>query len=153
MAVDNIALVRRFTEEVWNKGNMNVCDELLSNKIKTHDPLLGDLDGLDAAKRMIQSFRTAFPDFHVSIDDIGAVGDKVYVRWTATGTHKGALMGINPTNKKGVNSGITLNRLENGKVVEVHYMWDVYHFIEQIGLLPPLQKLITSGMQQPTARA
>jgi len=153
MAVDNIGLVRRFTEEVWNKGNMNVCDELLSNKMKTHDPLLGDLDGLEAAKRHIQAFRTAFPDFHVAIDDIGAIGDKVYVRWTATGTHKGSLMGINPTNKKGVNSGVTLNRLENGKFVETHYVWDVYHMIEQLGLLPPLQKLITSGAQQPAARA
>jgi steroid delta-isomerase-like uncharacterized protein len=151
MAVDNIGLVRRFTEEVWNKGNMNVCDELLSKQMKVHDPLLGDLDGLDAAKRQIQAFRTAFPDFHVAIDDIGGIGDKVYVRWTATGTHKGSLMGINPTNKKGINSGVTLNRIENGKFVETYYVWDVYKMIEQLGLLPPLQKLVASGAQ-PAAR-
>ncbi len=153
MAFDNIGLVRRFTEEVWNKGNMAVADELLSPKVKTHDPFLGELDGIDAAKRHFLAFRTAFPDFHVSIDDIGAIGDKVYVRWTATGTHKGALMGVNPTNRKGIIAGITINRLENGKLVDAYYAWDVYKMIEQLGLLPPLQKVLSGAPVQPGARA
>ena len=149
MAIDNIGLVRRFTEEVWNKGNMAVCDELLSPKIKTRDPLFKELDGIDAAKRQILAFRTAFPDFHVTIDDAGAIGDKVYVRWTATGTHRGSLMGMPPTNRKGINSGITYNRLENGKFAEAYYVWDVYGMLEQMGLLQPMQKLATSAAQQP----
>lgn len=153
MAFDNIGLVRRFTEEVWNKGNMAVCDELLSPKIKTRDPFIGQLDGIEAAKRHVLAFRTAFPDFHVTIEDIGAIGDKVYVRWTATGTHTGSLMGMTPTNRKGINSGITYNRLENGKFVEAHYAWDVYGLLEQMGLLQPIQKLMPSGAQQQAARA
>ena len=153
MAMDNTGLVRRFTEEVWNKGNMSVCDELLSPKVKTRDPFFGDVDGLDAVKRQIQAFRTAFPDFHVSIDDIGAIGDKIYIRWTASGTHKGSLMGMTPTNRKATQSGISMNRIENGKFAEVVYAWDVYKMMEQLGLLPPLQKMIQSGAQQQSARA
>lgn len=151
MAFDNIGLVRRFIEEVWNKGNMTVCDELLSPALKTSDPLMGTLDGIEAAKQHIRFFRNAFPDFKVVIDDIGAIGDKVYVRWTAVGTHKNALLGILPTNKKGIVGGITLNRMENGKFVEAYYTWDVYKMIEQLGMLPPLQKLVASA-PQPTAR-
>jgi predicted ester cyclase len=151
MAFDNIGLVRRFVEEVWNKGNMTVCDELLSPKLRTSDPLMGTLDGIEAAKQHIRFFRTAFPDFNVVIDDIGAIGDKVYVRWTATGTQKGALLGIVPTNEKGIVGGMTLNRLENGKFIEAYYTWDVYKMIETLGLLPPLQKLVASS-PPPTAR-
>lgn len=152
MAMDNTVLVRRFVEEVWNKGNMAVCDEMLSPAVKTHDPMLGDIEGADSAKQHVKIFRAAFPDFNVSIDDIGAVGDKVYVRWTATGTHKGTLMGIAPTNRRGVNKGITVNRFENGKLVEQHYAWDAYKMLEQIGLLPSLQKLVSGQAQQPSAR-
>lgn len=153
MAIDNIALVRRFTDEVWNKGNMSVCDELLSPKIKTRDPMFGLLDGIEAAKRQVLAFRTAFPDFHVSIDDVGAIGDKVYVRWTATGTHTGSLLGMPPTNRKGINSGITYNRLEGGKFMDAVYVWDVYGMLEQMGMLQPIHKLVAGAMQQPAARA
>jgi steroid delta-isomerase-like uncharacterized protein len=150
MATDNIALVRRFVDQVWNRGNMNVCDEILSPKLRTHDPMLGDVDGIESAKQHVRLFRTAFPDFDTSIDDIGAIGDKVYVRWTATGTHRGNMMGITPTNRRGVVHGMTVNRFENNKIVETYYAWDVYGMIEQLGLLPPLQKLAAS---QPQAAA
>jgi predicted ester cyclase len=152
MAMDNTALVRRFVDQVWNQGNLAVCDEILSPKLKIHDPLLGDVEGLDSAKQHVRLFRTAFPDFTTTIDDIGAIGDKVYVRWTATGTHKGNLMGISPTNRRGVVHGISINRFDGGKIVETYYAWDVYKMLEQLGLVPPMQKLAT-GQAQPTARA
>ena len=150
MAMDNTALVRRFIEEVWTKGNMTVADEIMSPKLKTHDPLLGDVDGIDAAKQHVKLLRTAFPDLNLTVEDIGAIGDKVYVRWKVTGTQKGSLMGMAPTNRKGVLTGITINRFENGKLVDQFYAWDVYKMIEQLGLLPPLQKLI-AGQAQPSA--
>jgi predicted ester cyclase len=102
MAVDNIGLVRRFVEEVWNKGNMSVADELLSPNVKLYEPVLGDLAGIEGAKQHIRLFRTAFPDLNIAIDDIVVAGDKVFVRWTGTGTHKGSLMGLQPTNRKGM---------------------------------------------------
>ncbi len=151
MAMDNTALVRRFVEEVWNKGNMSTCDELLAPKVKLHDPLMGDVDGIEASRQHVRALRTAFPDLHTQIDEIGALGDKVYVRWTVTGTHKGTLMGVAPTNRRGMIQGITINRFDNGKIVDTFYAWDVYKLIEQLGLLPPLQQFI-SRQQQPTAR-
>ncbi len=149
MAVDNIGLVRRFLEEVWNKGDMSVADELLSPKLKTYEPVMGELGGIDGAKQHIRLFRTAFPDLKITIDDIGAVGDKVFIRWTATGTHKGSLMGLQPTNRKGVIKGISLDRFENGKIVELFYAWDVYKLLENMGLVQPLSKLVPTA--QPSA--
>lgn len=151
MAIDNVALVRRFVDQVWNKGNMAVFDELVSSKIKVHDPLVGDIEGLDAERNHVRSFRTAFPDFELTIDDIGAIGDKVYLRWSATGTHKGTLMGIPPTNRRGIVRGISMNRFDNGKLVDVYFAWDVYSMIEQLGLVPSLQQFLSRGAQ-PTAR-
>ena len=152
MAMDNIALVRRFVDEVWNKGNFAVIDEIASPKIKTHDPLMKDTEGLDAAKQHVRLFRTAFPDFNVAIEDIGAVGDNVYVRWSATGTHKGSILGLTPTNRRGVSHGITVNRFEGGKLVETHYAWDVYTMLENLGVLPTIEKFARS-QPQPSARA
>ncbi len=151
MAMDNTALVRRFVEEVWNKGNMSTCDELLAPKMQLHEPLMGDVEGIEAAKQHVRTFRTAFPDLRLVIDEIGAIGDKVYVRWSATGTQKGTLMGVPPTNRRGLIQGITINRFDNGKIADSFYAWDVYKMIEQLGLLPPLQQFI-SRQQQPTAR-
>ena len=152
MAMDNIGLVRRFVDEVWNKGNLSVIDEIVSPKLKTHDPLMKDVEGIDSAKQHVRMFRTAFPDLNVTIDDIGAVGDKVYVRWTTTGTHKGSLLGLTPTNRRGMIRGITINRFEGGKLVEEHYGWDIYNMLEQLGLVPTLEKFAKSA-PQPTARA
>ncbi len=149
MAVDNIGLLRRYIEEVWNKGNMSVADELLSPNLKLYEPVLGKLVGVDGAKQHIRLFRAAFPDLNIVIDDIGAAGDKVFIRWTATGTHKGSLMGLQPTNRKGVIKGITMNRFENGKIVETYYAWDVYKLLENMGFVQPLSKLAPSA--QPTA--
>jgi steroid delta-isomerase-like uncharacterized protein len=141
MATDNIALMKRFVDEVWNKGNLNVADELSSNAATFHDPISKDLSTLDAFKKHVQNLRSAFPDIHITIDDITTSGDKVFMRWTGTGTHKGSFMGSGATNKRSVVPGMTTNRIQGGKIVETWMNYDVLGLLQQLGLAPPLEKL------------
>jgi predicted ester cyclase len=83
----------------------------------------------------------AFPDMHVTIDDMVAEGDKVAARVTMTGTHKGEIMGIPPTNKKVTFSLIVISRFAGGKIVEDHGQFDALGLMRQLGLpVPTLKK-------------
>jgi steroid delta-isomerase-like uncharacterized protein len=124
MGTDNIAVVRRYFEEVWNKGELNLIGELVSDKFIGELPILGEIRGLEAVRQQVQTFRTTFPDLRMTIDDIGMVGDRVFTRWTGRGTHKGSFMGIPPTNNRGEVSGISIHKLANGKIIEHHESYD-----------------------------
>jgi len=76
----------------------------------------------------------AFPDMHVTIDDMVAEGDKVAMRVTMTGTHKGEFMGIPPTNKKVTISLIAIDRFAGGKIVEDHGEYNALDLMRQLGL-------------------
>lgn len=141
MATDNIALTKRFVEEVWNKGNLKVADELSGSTVVFHDPIAKDLTSLDAFKGHVSGLRAAFPDFQVVLDDIAASGDKIYTRWTAAGTNKGSFMGIAPTNKRGVIVGMSMHRIQGGKIVETWMNYDVLGMFQQLGIAPPMEKL------------
>ena len=142
MAIDNMGLVRRFIEEVWNKGNLGVVDELVSDKYVAVEPIVGDVRGLDALRAQGQAFRGAFPDLRLTIEDIGTSGDRVYTRWTARGTHRGIFMGIPPTNNRGEIRGITLDRIAGGKIVEHHESYDSLLFLQIMGAVPPIERLM-----------
>jgi len=100
----------------------------------------GDLK--DAWKQGESEWYDAFPDMHVTIDDMVAEGDKVAARVTITGTHKGEFMGIPPTNKKWTISLITISRIAGGKIVEDHGQYDALGLMRQLGLkeIPTLKK-------------
>lgn len=125
-AKENKALVRRLFEE-FNKGKaatMAAIDRSID--------MPGDLK--DAWKQTESEWYDAFPDMHVTIDDMVAEGDKVAARVTITGTHKGKFMGIPPTNKKWTISLITISRIAGGKIVEDHGQYDALGLMRQLGL-------------------
>jgi len=120
--------MRRLFEE-FNKGKaaaMAVIDRSIDMR--------GDLK--DAWKQMESEWYDAFPDMHVTIDDMVAEGDKVAARVTMTGTHKGKFMGIPPTNKKVTMWGIVIDRIAGGKIVEDHGIFDTLGLMRQLGLVP-----------------
>jgi predicted ester cyclase len=82
----------------------------------------------------------AFPDMHVTIDDMVAEGDKVAARTTWTGTHKGEFMGVPPTNKKVTFSLIVIDRFAGGKIVEDHGEYSALGLMRQLGLPVPTPK-------------
>ena len=91
-------------------------------------------------KQIESEWYDAFPDMHVTIDDMVAEGDKVAARVTMTGTHKGEIMGIPPTNKKVTISLITISRIVGGKIVEDHGQFSALDLMRQLGLTPSPKK-------------
>lgn len=131
----NIALVRRWIEEAFNNGNLSRADQVFAANYVDHDPGTPDLPtGPEAARQVVTTYRTAFPDVHLTIDDIVAIGDRLIFRWTATGTHQGDLRGIPATGKRATVTGITISRVANGKVVEDYTSWDTLGLMQQLGL-------------------
>ncbi len=115
---ENKALARRAIDEIWSKGNLAVGPDIYSPNFLSHQhshPDIGDVRGLSALIEFVREFREAFPDFHDTIDDQVAEGDKVVTRFTSTGTHRGTLMGLQPTNKRACWMGIVIDRIEEGK--------------------------------------
>jgi predicted ester cyclase len=81
-------IAEQFTEQLWNKGDLSVAEQILSSDFIDHDPVSGQKPGRDGYKEMVSVFRTGFPDLQVKNEDVivEANGDRVVVRWTAHGT-------------------------------------------------------------------
>lgn len=144
---DNIAVVRQLIDEVWNRGNLALCDALLTKNHVSHDPLAGEMNGIEAFQSYVSAMRTGFPDLIITADDLGAFGDEVFVRWTARGTHTGPLGVIPPSEAQGKVEGALLVRLLDGKISEAWYEWDTLTLFQSMGLLPKLDQLIAERQQ------
>jgi predicted ester cyclase len=129
-AKENKGLMRRFFNE-YNKGKAAAM-AAIDRSIDTRD--------LKDFKQMESEAFDAFPDMHVTIDDMVAEGDKVATRVTMTGTHKGEYMGIPPTSKKVTVSGIFIDRYAGGKIVEDHGEYSALDLMRQLGLVPTPKK-------------
>ncbi len=150
MATDNIALARRLVDEVWNQGNYGRVKDLVSTDHVLRDPLSREARGLDAFTQYVRMQRTAFPDLSFTVDEVFGAGDRILVRWTARGTHKGPLMGIPATGKVGIVSGVAVHRVQGGKMVETLNFWNVLELAQNLGIAPPLEQMART---KPTAAA
>ena len=138
-AESNKALARRLLEEAFNAGNIDVVDELLTTDFVNHDAALPQaMVGPDAAKASIQGYRSAFPDLRVTIEQQIADEQGVATRWSAKGTHQGDLMGVGPTGKQATVTGITLDRIVDGRIAESWTNWDTLGLLQQLGVVPVL---------------
>jgi steroid delta-isomerase-like uncharacterized protein len=137
MSRENLETSRRALEEAFNSGNLDVIDEVSSDDFVGHDPLTGDQD-TEAAKQQVATYREAFPDLEITIEEIFAAGDKVVTRWSGNGTFKNPLMGQQPTGERGDPVlGITIDRFDDdGKIAESWTQWDTMTFLRNIGVVP-----------------
>jgi len=141
MSEHNKAIVRRLFEELWNKGNLSLADELFAPNYAHHDPSTPDVGrGPESEKKRATLYRTAFPDLRLTIEDIIAEGETVMVRWSCRASHKGDFGGIAPTGKQFNISGMTITRLSNGKMAEGWVNWDALGLMQQLGAVPELAK-------------
>jgi steroid delta-isomerase-like uncharacterized protein len=136
MSEQNKAIARRVFEEVWNKGNLDALDEVYVADVVGHNAPPGQPPGIKGTRQFIGMYLQAFPDTRMVVEDQVAEGDKVVTRWTATGTHRGELMGMPPTGKSVRVTGITINRLEGGKIVEEWGIFDQLGMLQQLGAIP-----------------
>jgi steroid delta-isomerase-like uncharacterized protein len=128
------ALVRRFYEEVWNKGNLDVCDEVFAPEYVRHDSRpTQPAPGPAGQKQIAADFRAGFPDLSFDLDLVVAEGEYVVARWTASGTHLGAWGKLEPTGRRAAFSAVNIFRFENGKVAEIWNHRDDLGLMEQIG--------------------
>lgn len=134
---ENKAAFRRFIEEVWNKGNLDVADQIFHpGATSPSAPMLPT--GGAGVRVIAEMFRTAMPDYHMDILDIVADGDRVAARFTQSGTHTGAgLMGIPPSGKKATWGEMGILRFAGGQVVESWYHLDMLGLMQQLGVGGP----------------
>ena len=139
-AEDNKALSRRLFQEFWDQKNLAVADELLDANHVDHTP--GSPPGLphgpEGIKQFASAYFTAFPDIRIAIEDQVAEGDRVVTRWKAQGTNTGSLFGMPATNKPATITGITIDRLASGKIVETWTNFDNLGMLQQLGVIPSM---------------
>ena len=135
MSEANKAIVRRLVEEMDN-GNLDIFDELLSSDYVYHFP--GNPEPLDgqAHKESAHAFYEAFPDLCHTIEDQVAEGDRVVTRMTNRGTHRGEIMGVQPTGITMEFGVIDICRISNGRIVEEWIQGDLLGLLQQIGASP-----------------
>lgn len=136
MADENKRIARRALEEIYNAGKLEVVDELIAPECVSYDVAMPEpLRGRDAVKQQAQGYRSAFPDLRITIDQQLAEGDSVCTRWTARGTHRGELFGIAATNREATTTGITIDKLRDGRIVESRTNWDALGLMQQLGAI------------------
>jgi len=135
-----MAMTNRFIEEVFNKGDLSVADELCAPDIvRTEPPSTGAVtNGIEELKQFVVAVRTAFPDVKITIDrGMIARANRVTAQWTFSGTHQGEFMGVAATGKKVTNTGISILTFAKGKIVADTTMWDPLNLWRQLGVDPP----------------
>jgi steroid delta-isomerase-like uncharacterized protein len=138
---ENKALVHRYYEawnEALNKQNLAGVDELFAPDFVIHGTgLFPDMD-LAGVKQVFTAWWTVFPDWHYTLEDLIAEGDKVAHRYTVRGTHQGEIMGIPPTGKRVSATGIEIDRIKDGKIVESWFSSDMLGLMQQLGAIPQM---------------
>ncbi len=132
----NKAVVRRFVEEVQNKKDWAAYDELNDPEFVNLSAPPGVPADREGGKVFLGAFISAFPDSHVTIDDMIAEGDRVATKKTFTGTHTGELNGIPPTGNRVTIQYVDILRLRNGRIVEHWLSMDQLSFLQQLGVAP-----------------
>lgn len=138
MTERNKSIVRRWFEEVWNRGSEDVIDELFSSDGVAHgigetDP---DIHGPNDFKPFVRNLRSALPDIRIDVEEAMAENDLVCVRLLLQGTHTGEGLGIPPTGRRVRVTGLVMARMANGQMIEAWNNWDQLGLLRQIGAMP-----------------
>ena len=132
---ENKAIVRRWGE-AFKKRNLAAVDEIFDANYVGHVPGFEDVKGPEGVKQLLTVFFTAFPDLHLTVEDLIAEGDKVVARYTNWGTDKGEEMGTARTGKQFTETGIAIFRIVGGKLAEGWQEVDSLGMMQQLGVVP-----------------
>lgn len=150
MSGEDHTLLNRWFEEVWNKGRAEAIDEMFAPEAVAHgltDQAGNELRGPEAFKPFFQSFRNAFPDIQVSVEDAITEGDKIAARCVVKATHTGEGVGLAPTDRQVEFNGICIVRVKDGKIAEA---WNTFDFRTMFQQLGPQQPQVSSNMEKST---
>ena len=135
---DNASLIRRWFEEVWNKGREEAIDELFDEEGVAHglaDETGAALRGPAGFKPFHRKFREAFPEIEVVVEETVSEGDKVAARCTVRGRHRGDTLGFKATDSPVEFTGMAFVRVRDGKIVEAWNNFDFMSMFQQLGAL------------------
>ena len=132
MSSDNKQIIHRYYEDLWNRWSLNLAGEIIADNITFRGSLAVTVTTRAGFLEYMQLVRTAFPDFHNTIEDLIAEGDKVAARLTYRGTHKGPLFDLAPTNRPITYTGLALFTLQNGQITEGFVMGDTTTLMKQL---------------------
>ena len=135
-AEDNKAVVQRMGEEAFNKGNLEVLDELVASDVVDHDPAPGQASGREGIKQFASTLRTAFPDLQQTVENMVAEGDYVAFNYTISGTHQGDFMGVAPTGKQVSARAMEMVRIVDGQMVDRWGNTDQLGLLQQLDAIP-----------------
>jgi len=132
---ENLGLMRRWFQEVWNEGRVQTVRDLLASNAVARGQrgAEAEIRGPEEFVKFVNEIRGSFSDMKLTIEDILAADDKVVVRWSATMIHTGHALGFPPSGKSVRIGGISIARILNGKIVEGWDNWDQLGMLEQIG--------------------
>ena len=137
MSDANLALARRFFDEMCNGRQLDIADQLFSPGHVYHDPASSWVGpGPSGMKDLIGAYQRSFGDAHWTVHAMLVADDTVVTRWTGSGTHTADLMGIAATNKKVAVDGIWMQRVASGKIAESWNCWDMLGLLQQLGVAP-----------------
>lgn len=132
---DNKTLARRVLNELFNQKNLRVLDELFTADCVSHAASLGFPGGVEGTKALYAEYIKAFPDMQYKIEDLIAEDDKVAIRHTTSGTHRGTFMGIPATGRRVQFSGISILHVTNGRIAGHWDMSNVLVVMQQLGIV------------------
>ena len=132
MSIDNRSLSRRWFEESWNERNDDTVAELTAPDCLGHMES-GEVTGAEPFKQVRDAFLAAIPDLRMTVEDVVGDGDDVVVRWSASGTHTGEGLGLEPTGHAIAVRGMTWHRYRDGKMVEAWDSWNQEGLLQRLG--------------------
>jgi steroid delta-isomerase-like uncharacterized protein len=133
----NKELVRQFVDAFWSRGDLDAVERHMASGVIIHSPDVGNVEGLKSFNRVL---RTAFPDWHSTVEELIAEGDRVAERWLGHGTHQGVFQGVPPTGKRVEVPGVVFYRIQGGAIVEFRGSFDGLRLLQQLGASPPLAR-------------
>ena len=132
MASRNEEIVRKWIDEGFSRGQLELADQLVAEGIVNHTAQPGQAPGREGVKAAVQMLRAAFPDLSIKVHDMIAHGDKVAVRDEITGTHQGVFNGVQPTGRKVSVGRISFYKLKDGMISEHWSQLDMAGLMRQL---------------------
>ena len=142
---DDTQLVRRWFDELFNRGDLAVADEILADGVSYDGPQSlspSDVTGPTDIKAYVETYQTAFPDLYYTVEDITATDGEVRVRWSAMGTHENDLFGIEPTGEGFTVDGINVFSVADGRITDVYAQWDTLKMVQELGVVAAMDSII-----------
>ncbi len=140
VAPEHKILFGRLYHSVWNERRLEYIEQVIAETHALGDPTVsGRGVGPSAFRKQVERFLNGLPDLKFTVDETISEGDKMVVYWTITGTHRGEFLGVPATNKRVSFSGITINLIGSGKILESTVIWDGLGLMKQFGIELPVQ--------------